>query len=230
MGFVLDIIVIAILVLSVVFGVRKGFARSLIEVVGAVAAIVLAFTLSLPLSTAIYDNFVEQPVAVAVDSAMNSYAQAGADQMVDNIFASSEEITRLAALCGVDQNEVKSGAQGYAQEGTQAVAGYLKTSVIRPALIFALRVLVIVVLAILLLIIVKIIARLVGKAFSFSLVGAVDKSLGGVLGFVKGGVLTVLFCIAFGTLITMSASGLFGFTQESVNSSFLFKTFAGFLS
>ena len=58
MSLVLDLLIVGVVLLFIFFGIRKGFVASLVEVVGTLLAIVIAFSLSIPLSEAVYDSFV----------------------------------------------------------------------------------------------------------------------------------------------------------------------------
>ena len=50
MSYILDAIIILIVLFYVFISAKKGFVRTLIEVVGFVAAIVIAFTVSTPIA------------------------------------------------------------------------------------------------------------------------------------------------------------------------------------
>ena len=55
MNFVIDLIVVAIIAVCAVVSAKRGFVKVLVEAVGFVAAIILTFTISTPLSEATYD-------------------------------------------------------------------------------------------------------------------------------------------------------------------------------
>ena len=58
MGIILDLIIAAVIIIEVVISARRGFARVAIELVGFIAAILLTFTISTPLSQATYDKII----------------------------------------------------------------------------------------------------------------------------------------------------------------------------
>ena len=68
MGIVLDLIVIAIILIFCLISAKKGFVKTIVEAVGVVAAIILAFTFSSPLAATTYDKIIEPPILNAVSS------------------------------------------------------------------------------------------------------------------------------------------------------------------
>lgn len=58
----LDIIVAAILVISIVSGVKRGLVKSLISLVGNIAALVVALIFSVQLGTYLNDHYIRTPL------------------------------------------------------------------------------------------------------------------------------------------------------------------------
>lgn len=230
MSLVLDLLVVGVVVLFIVLGVRKGFITTLVEVVGTLLAIVIAFSLSVPLSEAIYNGFVEPSVTQSVDAALEGYTGYAIEQTVDDLWSANGTLAYFAQLAGVEKETIIAGASASSQTGVDAVGGFVKESVARPVATFFIRVILIVAMVLILLILVKIVAKLLGKIFSFFLFGTVNSLLGGVLGGVKGLLAAVLLCVILGTVIAASADGVLGFTKESIDQSLVFGKLFGLLS
>ena len=77
-AFVFDIIIIAAAVGMTFVGIKKGFARIVIEMLATVIALALAFFISEPIANGIYGQFIEKPLEQAVDEKIG-----GAEQLVD---------------------------------------------------------------------------------------------------------------------------------------------------
>ena len=75
MGLIIDIALIAVVVISAILAWRKGFARVLIEAIGYIVALVLAFSLSLPIANAIYDGFIRDEITVYAENIFENIAQ-----------------------------------------------------------------------------------------------------------------------------------------------------------
>lgn len=136
MGIILDIIVLAIIALSVFSSARYGFVRTVIELSGYILAAVLV-------------RFIELPADVAI--------------------------------------------------------------FIRPLIFIAL------------IVASKVAARILNKLFSFSVVGKINRLLGGILGIPKGVLLALIFCMLTLLIVTLSENGFWIFTEKTVESSYIFK-------
>lgn len=77
-AFVFDIIIVAAAVGMAFVGIKKGFARIVIEMLATVIALALAFFISEPIANGIYGQFIEKPLEQAVDEKIG-----GAEQLVD---------------------------------------------------------------------------------------------------------------------------------------------------
>ena len=67
------------------------------------------------------------------------------------------------------------------------------------------------------------IAKIVNKLFSFSLLGKLNKILGGILGIPKGILLASAFCLLVIVVINVTEDGFLIFTGESIESSMIFE-------
>ena len=136
MGIILDLIILAILAVSVYNSARYGFVRTVAELAGYIVAVVLVTTIDFPVGTAVYYR----------------------------------------------------------------------------AIIFFL-----------LIIATKFAARLVNKLFSFSILGKINRILGGILGVPKGILLSLAFCLLAVLIVTVCKDGFLIFTDEAIESSYIFK-------
>ena len=229
MSLVLDLLVVGVVLLFLVFGIRKGFVTTLIEVVGTLLAIVIAFSLSVPLSEAVYNTFVEKTVSQSVDNALAGYTGYAIEETIDTLWQENNTLAYFSELSGLHKEDVVAGASRSSQGGVEAVSSFVKDSIARPVATLVVRVILIALLLLILLILVKIIAKVVGKIFSFSLFGTVNSVLGALLGAVKGLLAATILCVLLGTAITASANGVLGFTKQTVDQSLLFGPLFGLL-
>ncbi len=155
MNFVLDLILIFIIALSVVLSAKKGFVGSLIDIIGFVGVIIVAFLLSKPISS-------------LITAYSNSFS---------------------------------------------------------PLLSKVVSIAVTILLSALLLFILKIILKIFNSVFKFSVLGKINTVLGGVLGLLKGLIISVLFCFIVGLICFFSGGEFLIFTKEAISNSFIFKFF-----
>ena len=85
MPIILDVIIALIILIFIIISAKKGFVKSLVEVVGFVAAVVIAISASTPIANAIYDSTVQPFVTKTVENAV-SETQTTANDAVDTVW------------------------------------------------------------------------------------------------------------------------------------------------
>lgn len=222
MSLVLDLIVLAIILLCIVISAKRGFVKALIETVGFVLAIFLAFTISEPLAVTTYDKLLEPPVVTAVaESGVQS-----SEDIADKIFeALPKLITDNLSRLGVETESVKENINTTAQNGIEETVSTVSQNVIKPVAVEFIGLLYSVLLAIIFMILVKPIAKIVNKLFSFSIIGKLNSGLGAILGLVQGVVFATVFCMVIATVVSFTQNGFLIFTPTNIDASNIFKFF-----
>ncbi len=218
MSLILDIILIAILVAFIVAAVKKGFVLSLLELVAVIAAFALAFSFSPVVAQGVYDGIVEDAMIESIEAQL--------DQNVDTSnIAETAELTlsvlpdfvvSLASSAGVNVEEIKETIST-ANLSSENLANELVTKIAQPIVVGVLTVVFFIILALLLCFVLKIVAKLISKLFDLPLVGKVNKTLGGVLGAIKGVVVLVFVC----TILNLALSNGDSELSTAVNNSFI---------
>ena len=96
MSVVLDIIVLAIILVTVFLSAKRGFVRVLIELVGFVAAVFISFTISTPLADMTYDKIIEPPIVASVG-----------DVTGDSVGNGKQRMGRSSRLCAEQRRKVR---------------------------------------------------------------------------------------------------------------------------
>ena len=224
MSYILDAIVILIVLSYVFISAKKGFVRTLIEVVGFVAAIVIAFTVSTPIAEVSYDSFIYPSIAENVE-------ETGKDNINDAADAVWEKLPKFItenSFFGVSKDNVTASAEDEFANQSDSIAQSISDKMIKPTVVKLLSVIVSFVLVIILLFVAKILAKYVNKLFTFSIVGDINKFLGGALGVVKGAAIAIIFCLVISIILSFTKGGFLIFTYDAINSSYLFKFLMGF--
>ncbi len=215
MSIVIDLILIAIILLFALISAKRGFVKVLVETVGFVAAIILAFTISTPLATTTYDKLIEPPVVEAAVNAVGESAEHEAWNALPDFLMNN-------SLFGEEINSFTEKISQNISAGTETAVKNASQEIIKPVAVKIIGLVFSVILVIILLIAVKFLAKVINKLFSFSVVGKLNRTLGGVVGLVKGFAVAVLVCLAVSLIRTFAGDFLI-FTTESVNNSVLFK-------
>ena len=218
MSIILDVILIAIFAAYVITAAKKGFVRTLLELVAVVAAIFLSFQISPVISQTVYDGFVEKEIVATLEEQISENVDAlsvteKANAVLDSIpdFAVS-----LASSAGVEISTIKDQISSQKFD-SQNLAQSLVDKIAEPIVVGALTIIIFILLAVVLMIALKFVAKLISKLFDIPLVKSVNKSLGGVLGAIKGALVVVVIC----TALRFIFGGGDGELSVAVNDSFV---------
>ncbi len=219
MSIVIDLIVVAIILLTVLISAKRGFVRVAVEVAGFVAAVILAFSFSAPLADFTYEKAIEPPIINSISENTTESASQTADAIWESLPSFITGNTeRLGITKDYIEKEVVSGTKSHMEEALKD----LSQKAIKPVATSILETLYAVILIIVLLFIVKILAKLLNKVFSFSTVGKLNSSLGGVVGAVQGIAIALIVCEIISLVISF-AGGIWIFNNENIDKTFIFK-------
>lgn len=222
MWIILDLIVIAIIMLFVAISAKHGFVKTVIEVAGFVAVIMITFTISTPLAGTTYDKIIEPPII----SAVSDEGQESNSKAVEKVWEKLPEFVVSAAEdVGVTAEKLDKDISTNMHEGVEKAVKDSSQSLIRPVVVKILGLIYSVVIMLVLSFVVSILAKFVNSLFSFSVVGKLNRALGGVIGAVKGIVAAIFFCMVVSLIISFTENGFLIFTPENVNNSYVFKFF-----
>lgn len=219
MNLLIDLIVIAIVGLSVLISAKRGFVKVLIEVAGFVAAIIVTFTISTPLADNTYDKIIEPPIVEAAVNAVGESAQHEAWN------ALPEFVTENALKLGVSGEDFTGKITENLASGTEAAVKTASQDVIKPIITKILGLIYSVVILVVLLVVVKFLAKIINKMFSFSVIGKANRVLGGIVGVPKGVIFAILFCMVV-SLVVKLYGGFLIFTTQNIEKTFIFKFLA----
>ncbi len=222
MNLILDLIIVAIIIFFIITSAKRGFVRVVIEVAGLIAAMILTFSISTPLSNFTYDKLIEPPILKAAENT----AQQSAQEVVQNTWdALPDFITVNSERLSLNSEQLTDNINQNIQQGSQAVVETISQNMIKPVAVKVLGLIFSVILMMLLFFAVKIVARFVNKLFSFSIVGKLNRTLGGVIGAVKGVIFAVFFCALISLIVSFTKNGFLIFTAHNINNSYIFKLF-----
>ena len=223
MGWIWDILLIAILVLSISFAARKGFIRTLIELVGYIIALVAAAYLGGLLAEFVFETFIRGGM---VSSIQEQIEATGFNDIAMGIKGAFESlpgyIAETVAALGITPAAVAAQLTGDGVTA-EAVASSVVDVAVRPAMLSMLRSVFHVVLFVLLLFVVRRIAKISGFVNKIPLVGDLNIVLGGAFGLLKGGVWVLFLCTVVSLLQPMLQESWPFLKDETIESSYLFR-------
>lgn len=204
MSWVLDMAAVAVMILMLVLGVRRGFIKSAVRLIGMIAALVAASLVSAPVAGWIFDRFLEAPIQTAV-------AQEAANATVAAAKTVQEQMMSvIQALPAVVQGAFDMAGMTVTQTGApvaaDALTAMLMESVLEPLCVSFMQVVLFLVLFIGLYIVARLIAKALDKIFNaLPLIRQVNGLLGGVLGLCEG--VAVVYVLTLGLRLYMTMAG-----------------------
>jgi uncharacterized membrane protein required for colicin V production len=225
MAYILDGLVIIIFMLAIWMGYRRGFFKSIIQLVGCVAAALIASGLSTPVASGVYDQFISKSVQNQIESRIEEASSETVETALGGVLDDlPDSVSNVLAMFDIGSGEkLKDRIQG-SLDGTAAqIARAIEDKVIRPAAVSLLKIVIFFVLFIILLILVGIAASIVGKVFKLPILRQTDGLLGAVLGAAQGVVL-VLAVVSVISLIASASKPDGKITRAAVNDTLIVKS------
>jgi len=219
---IIDLILVAMILFFVISSAKRGFVKLIVEFVGLIAVVVLTFSLSAPISNYTYDKLIEPSIVKTVSAESYENTQ----QLVEKTWDS------LPKFITVNSERLSFSSQANpetiteeVQENNEAAIKNISQKMIKPVAVKVIGLFVSVILMVVLFFIVKVLAKFINKLFSFSVVGKLNRTLGGVVGAFKGAVFALFFCTLITFIVSLTTNGFLIFTDENISNSIIFKFF-----
>lgn len=223
MNIVFDLVSLAILVLIIINGAKKGLASMAVSCAGTVIAVILALSLSAPTAELAYNAFFEKKIQVEVDNAVASAENSpigSPDRAAEILIDENGAVARLFKTFGITDEDVKKAVSG---ETTEKIKQNIITNVVKPPLMSLIKTVMTLVLATIFLILVSILSKVAQRVFKATPFRGLDRGLGGTLGFIEGLVIVYLFVMLIKTLTVALPNGFCGLTAENLNLSYSYR-------
>ena len=230
MWWILDLIVVSIIVFYVYLSAKRGFVRTVIELIGYFLAIFLATTLSSPVSNFVYDSFISPGIVEDVTGETNLTTDSSDEDKINQIWNSLPDI--------VVKNEEKADLSKDTLRDTinktdsglpvDSLAKSATDATVKPIILPIIKAIATVLLFIILMFVVKILAKVINKVFNLPLIGKLNRFLGGIIGLLKGVIFATIFVMLIVFFVSVSENGFLFFNYENIDRSIIFKFLMGF--
>lgn len=196
MSAIVDIILLIVLFVMILAGIKNGFVRCVLSIVAFTLAFAAAVFLSEPAAQTVYDNFVKEPIESAIAESIPdmSTAKTAADNTQAVIDSLPEAVVSAASSLGIDVSQLAEQA-GNINLNTSDMAAELTDKVARPIALAVLKVLAFAVIFLILNLVLQIAVSVISRLFDLPVLKTFNRTLGGVLGAVKGLLLVTVLAI-----------------------------------
>ncbi len=203
-----DAIIVVIFLLFIILGVKRGFVRSVLDLVGTLAAMLVSMWFSGIAAQWFFSTFLQESLTRQIAEALQAAPAADA---ADAVLSVVPEILRG----GLEAFGITSDAINQAVAGTSGQAAAAVVAVLSPMVVSVLRGLFALVLFVFLLVIFRILSGVVCRIFRLPVLRQLDKGLGILLGITQAVLITVLLCFCAQALISVSSPWLVETIQAS---------------
>lgn len=219
MSMVLDLIVVLIILAVALISAKRGFVKVAIELAGFIAAVFITLTISTPLGNITYDKIIE-PQIVKSMSAVTDKSVTDTSDAVWNALPSV--IKNHSEKLGVSKDSLDKTVSEHIGDNTENAVRAVSQTAVKPMAVKLISLIYSVFLMIILIFIVKILAKFINRLFSFSIVGSLNRVLGGIVGIPKGIIIAALFCTVVSLIVSVTENGFLILTGEAVRGSWFF--------
>jgi uncharacterized membrane protein required for colicin V production len=231
MWFILDLIIIAIIAIFVFTSAKRGFVRTVVELVGYFLAIYIAFTAGGILAESIYDFAIEPKIVESVADKISVSSETSTNEIVDEVWNSLPDfVVDTAENFNITSHTLKTTLEENVNNHSSSakIAQNASTAIVRPIAVPLIKTILSIILFVVLMFFVRILARIINKAFSLPLIGSLNRTLGGVIGLLKGLIFAFVFVISILFIMSFFENGFLIFTNENIEKTYLFKFLAEF--
>ncbi len=196
MSAIVDIILLIVIFVMILAGIKNGFVRCVLSIVAFTLAFAAAVFLSEPAAQTVYDNFAKEPIESAIAERITDTgtAQTAADSTQAVIDSLPEAVVSAASSLGIDVSQLAEQV-GSINLNTSDMAAELTDKVARPIALAVLKVLAFAVIFLILNLVLQIAVSVISRLFDLPVLKTFNRTLGGVLGAVKGLLLVTVLAI-----------------------------------
>lgn len=230
-GIAIDIILLVILFLCIKKGSKDGFAKTIVNSLGILIALVFALMLSRPVANFVYEKVIEPPVKNAIVLNIEEQKTSGEADVNKVISTMDSTIERLPGFIknNINLEEKKqqiTNALSVSNINSEEIAKKICAEILMPVCLSILTAIVFIVLFIVFAFVIKIIAKALKIVNKLPLLGAVNSALGGAAGIIKGIVIVLIINWVVVHLVVSRGELFKIITAQTIESSLIMKNLA----
>ena len=227
MSLLIDLILVGLILIVAYISSKRGFVRTVIEIVGFVIIILISNSASTPIAEKVYDTKIEPVFIKAVDN----YENKGSENVIDDFWNGIPKIIRNEAeYFNFGKEDLKKAYEDYAEKGVEDATAATSKNIIKPIVVKILSSVISLILFLVLSFVVRLLAGILNSfAKKLPVIGKLNNKLGFCVGILKGIVFASVFSVILLFITSLFKDGIWIFKPDSVNNSFIIKTVSRFL-
>ncbi len=214
-----DVILAAVLIVTVLVYMKKGFIAGLLSLVGNIVSLALAWVFSGRVSPAVFENFFKSGLTERTGEALQQ-------QGLDGLHAVLDGLSRFLPQRFLD--EIEQSASGLFHSGAPDLAQRVVEEVVAPLVIPLITVVVFFVTFGLCRVLVALLVAALTNLNKIPLVGEVNRLLGVVIGLAAGLIYVLLGLCLLWAVIVITNGTLPGLNDAALSGSYLYRLFSAY--
>lgn len=215
MEFIIDIILAALLALCLIVGWKKGFVKSLMDLVSNLVAFIVARVVSVQAAPSVYSRYFETKAQDTLTRELASAGSSASAQVQSALDSIPESLNGFFDLLGVDKKAmVDLLSQNLDQAGSQTL-DVLMTNVVSPIFTAVIRLVIFVAVFALAVLLLKLLTLLLDKLTELPALKQANELFGLLFGAVKGVIVVVFVCFLLELLAGFIGNGTFSALVEN---------------
>ncbi len=231
MHFILDIVILALCVLTIFVSYKRGFFKSVMSLCSGIAALLVAYTFTPRLALIVKEKFLLDKIAGGVTDTLASMAKSGTDGTQTVVYDLSKLLENSQCLSILDQYGADSQAVTdlihSVNDGSHAAVEEVAYAVSDPIAGTIANIIVFIGLFLTAILVLRLITWAIGAIFTLPVLRGVDKTLGLVFGVVSALLFVWIFAMVVAAALDAIASVAPGTVDPGIlDDSILLKFFA----
>ncbi len=203
MTYIADIIIIAVFFITVIVSYKKGFFRSLFDLIGTLISVFAARVLSASLAPQGFEMFIKEPARATLANTLGAAGTTDYGAQVESAISSiPDSFSGIMNLIGIDKQAIldKVSASELAQGN---LVDNIMESIVTPVGTAIIQFVLFVILAVVFTLALKIVVRLLDFIIKkLPVVKSVNKGLGIVIGVLRGLITVIIVSMLIGTVVS----------------------------
>ena len=203
MTYIVDIIIIAIFLLTVIISYKKGFFKSLFDLIGTLISVIAARVISSSFAPQGFEMFIKEPAKATLTKSLGTVGTTDYGAQVESAINSiPDSFSVIMNLIGIDKQAIleKVSSSELAQGN---LVDNIMENIVAPVGTAIIQFVLFVILAVVLTFALKIVVKLIDFIIKqIPVVKSLNKSLGIVIGILRGLLTAVILSMLIGTVVS----------------------------
>lgn len=216
MSFILDAVIVLIVILAMIFGYRRGFLQTMLQLAVWIVSFSVALCLSSPIAGAIFDGFFADKLESSLHESLQRDALSSTSQQWDVLLDELPDSVSAFLKNNVEFRDTFEKLSETDDTASETLVNSVITGVVRPVAVALLQFVVFLILFLMLVFVLRLVKKLLKPVSRVPLIRQMDGTLGAVLGAFKG-VIYVFAVVAAIQIFVATSSPDAVITQKTID-------------